>query len=51
MRTTRALAFLLGRVVGFCNPHCRDGSAAHADDRPGDTESIDALLAELGARG
>lgn len=34
-----------GQVVGFCNPHCRDDFAAHADQRPRDRAYFDALIA------
>jgi len=35
-----------GKVVGFCNPGCRDDFAANVEDRPKDRAYFDALIAE-----
>jgi len=38
------------RIVGFCNPHCRDDFAANIAERPNDTRYFDALIKELGEK-
>lgn len=39
-----SLTFYRDRVVGFCNPHCRDDFATHVAERPQDRTFFDALL-------
>jgi hypothetical protein len=39
-----SLALYRGKVVGFCNQHCRDDFAAHVDQRPDDRSFFDAIL-------
>lgn len=36
-----SLTWYRGRVVGFCNPHCRDDFAANATERPEDQKFFD----------
>jgi hypothetical protein len=39
-----SIAHYRGRLVGFCNTHCRDDFAANVAERPGDRKAFDALI-------
>jgi YHS domain-containing protein len=41
---TDSLTTYRGRVVGFCNPHCRDDFAAQPESCPDDRAFFDRIL-------
>ena len=41
-----SLTMYRGKVVGFCNPGCRDDFAANVEERPSDRQYFDILIKE-----